>query len=1086
MGIIIRFVNREQPEESTNIALEQVKESFMRQGVTAEILFSPQEAPADFFIGTLNESPLLQKLAAQKRIDLLPGKESLTIQELAVNDNGPPAVVVCAADTRGLNYALYELAERIDSQPLNELTTPVTEKPFLPIREVFTFHNFRRPQQTFFTPAYWDPYFSLLVRTRFNRFRLLLTAAEKFPGLPFPYFLDAPEFPEIRAVDAPPAVKEKNLLFLQNVSRAARRHGIDFILGLEQALPAADLPFPPFPVTGLAQGKIIPYTYAVLKELLTLCPELDGIFLRWKGASTIPVEQQIDFLLETYIRVLKENPRKAGLILDAEGLAQETVAALRREEVPLALSGKYQGVFFTLPCYPVKTPAEAGYDGFDPEDAPLPLIHELWTASHRVLLWGDPELARRFVLTFPANGPRGCAVAPPLAWKDAGYDRRDWPLLRYGQTYYTWEYERYWYFYLLFGRLCYNPYTSGKVWLREFNRRFGAAGVDLAELYSIAGKIITLYVTAHAGAGRSLLWPEIDTGGLLDYYLQAPPGVPEFFSSITQYVRDFLDGKTGSRITPEDVAQYLDELGENLLEKITLCRGNKPSPRYLTRREVAQGEICEDDSTRRDFMVLANFARYHAVKIRSALALAFFYETGDWTQLLLARDLLREAGKFWREIIRTTSNLYFHRMVTGPGEAGHWRDKLLFLLEEERRINAVIREHQQQGLFLLGFDFGSSLLGAGGTGDRSVEKRFYFAGPQTEYNIEEGFGWLETTDLHGVSPPPARLSEKDLVTGTATCSYGLQLFNDLVWGRKPAVFRVDLLPGTYQVRLSLCDQTSRPLIRGPLSIKLNGTVITENLVVPAGKRVDLVEIITIKEGEHLAVEFSSRQGADWFISALTIRPVAPLIAHSPAVLKPGFSQVFQATVTGVNPVTGVILHYQAAAADGYAQTPMRPAGNGLYRCELPPPATADGKITAYYITAFDNEGGEAACGGPEAPLTPRWQRPVRQIPYLIHHPPEKISPQPGSAYGAQPITVTSRNPGEIKEISLCYRLLREKKATVLPMAFDGEKFTAEIPGSSFRRGQRLVYYFQVITAGNDGFILPDPLHCLPFYMVEIE
>ena len=191
------------------------------------------------------------------------------------------------------------------------------------------------------------------------------------------------------------------------------------------------------------------------------------------------------------------------------------------------------------------------------------------------------------------------------------------------------------------------------------------------------------------------------------------------------------------------------------------------------------------------------------------------------------------------------------------------------------------------------------------------------------------------------------------------------------------------------------------------------------------------EIITIKEGEHLAVEFSSRQGADWFISALTIRPAAPLIAHSPAVLKPGFSQVFQATVTGVNPVTGVTLHYQAAAAGGYAQTPMRPAGNGLYRCELPPPATADGKITAYYITAFDNEGGEAACGSPEAPLTPRWQRPVRQIPYLIHHPPEKISPQPGSAYGAQPITVTSRNPGRSK-ISLCYRLLREKKPPSCP------------------------------------------------------
>ena len=432
-------------------------------------------------------------------------------------------------------------------------------------------------------------------------------------------------------------------------------------------------------------------------------------------------------------------------------MAQETVAALRREEVPLALSGKYQGVFFTLPCYPVKTPAEAGYDGFDPEDAPLPLIHELWTASHRVLLWGDPELARRFVLTFPANGPRGCAVAPPLAWKDAGYDRRDWPLLRYGQTYYTWEFERYWYFYLLFGRLCYNPYTSGK-WLGNSTGDLAQPGWTWLNFTVLPGKLLrfTLPPTQAPGeicCGRNRHRRAV---GLLS---AGPPGVPGS-STASPSTSGIFGRKTGSRITPEDVAQYLDELGENLLEKITLCRGNKPSPRYLTRREVAQGEICEDDSTRRDFMVLANFARYHAVKIRSALALAFFYETGDWTQLLLARDLLREAGKFWREIIRTTSNLYFHRMVTGPGEAGHWRDKLLFLLEEERRINAVIREHQQQGLFLLGFDFGSSLLGAGGTGDHGVEKRFYFAGPQTEYNIEEGFGWLETTGLHGVSPPP--------------------------------------------------------------------------------------------------------------------------------------------------------------------------------------------------------------------------------------------------------------------------------------------------------------------------------------------
>ena len=66
----------------------------------------------------------------------------------------------------------------------------------------------------------------------------------------------------------------------------------------------------------------------------------------------------------------------------------------------------------------------------------------------------------------------------------------------------------------------------------------------------------------------------------------------------------------------------------------------------------------------------------------------------------------------------------------------------------------------------------------------------------------------------------------------ATCSYGLQLFNDLVWGRKSAA--PVIFPG-----LTSAFELVRPnllsLIRGPLSIKLNGTVITENLVVPAGK-----------------------------------------------------------------------------------------------------------------------------------------------------------------------------------------------------------------------------------------------------------
>ena len=41
--------------------------------------------------------------------------------------------------------------------------------------------------------------------------------------------------------------------------------------------------------------------------------------------------------------------------------------------------------------------------------------------------------------------------------------------------YYDYEFERYWHFFQLSGRLGYNPDTPAEVWQREFRRRFGAA-----------------------------------------------------------------------------------------------------------------------------------------------------------------------------------------------------------------------------------------------------------------------------------------------------------------------------------------------------------------------------------------------------------------------------------------------------------------------------------------------------------------------------------------------------------------------------------------------------------------------------------
>lgn len=46
-------------------------------------------------------------------------------------------------------------------------------------------------------------------------------------------------------------------------------------------------------------------------------------------------------------------------------------------------------------------------------------------------------------------------------------------LLTPDYRYYDYEFERYWHFFQVFGRVAYNPNTPSEVWEREFERRFG-------------------------------------------------------------------------------------------------------------------------------------------------------------------------------------------------------------------------------------------------------------------------------------------------------------------------------------------------------------------------------------------------------------------------------------------------------------------------------------------------------------------------------------------------------------------------------------------------------------------------------------
>ena len=101
---------------------------------------------------------------------------------------------------------------------------------------------------------------------------------------------------------------------------------------------------------------------------------------------------------------------------------------------------------------------------------------QLWSGgTTRLLLWGDPDYVRRFAATARLYDGDSFEINEMLATKMLGepHDEKPLDILNSSYRYYDYEFERYWQFYRLWGRLSYNPETPAEVWEHEFTTRFG-------------------------------------------------------------------------------------------------------------------------------------------------------------------------------------------------------------------------------------------------------------------------------------------------------------------------------------------------------------------------------------------------------------------------------------------------------------------------------------------------------------------------------------------------------------------------------------------------------------------------------------
>jgi hypothetical protein len=295
---------------------------------------------------------------------------------------------ITGGDVRGLMYGLLEAAAQIRETGRLRLTKGSPATPMRGIR--YFIHNRDLEERWYYSREYWDRYFSMLAHNRFNRFNLVFAHQTAYLAPPYPFWIELPEFPEVRVPGLSEAGRKRNLEMLQYISQSAADHGIDFTLGIwEHNIQTNMKPS----VEGITRQNIGPYSRAALSRILRLCPAIRSVQMRTNAESGIPNDFQMEFYRDYVFPAIRECGREVRLDLRAWVVAGGMIKAAQEVGVPLRVSTKYWAEDVGRPYQPAETYPNYSYLNFLEKPRNYEFYWELWgLGSHRMLLWGNPDL----------------------------------------------------------------------------------------------------------------------------------------------------------------------------------------------------------------------------------------------------------------------------------------------------------------------------------------------------------------------------------------------------------------------------------------------------------------------------------------------------------------------------------------------------------------------------------------------------------------------------------------------------------------------------------------------------------------------
>jgi hypothetical protein len=439
----------------------------------------------------------------------------------------------------------------------------------------------------------------------------------------------------------------------------------------------------PHLVSGITADNLAPYTKAALEEFLNVFPAIDGIQFRMHWESGLTREETPTFWRDVFARLKTLQP-DIRIDLRAKGLPDEVIEDAVEQRLPFRISTKYWMEQLGLPFHPTHVNPQNqkdrrhGYADLLKYPKQYEMHWRSWSGgTARFLLWGDPQYVQRFAESARVYGGKSFEVNEMLATKMLGepHDAEPFELLALPYRHYDYEFERYWHYYQVWGRVSYDPDVSPELWEREFVRRFGPeAGPLVMESLHAASNILPRIVAAsynYRYFPTTRGWAEMMRLGDLPEYAKGTGTDVEQFQSYQDAATQLLTNQYTAQRTPLQTSQWFTQVAEKILEDVDAA-----SPATQTLDGAAARELC---ATITDLKILAYLARYHASRMKAAVWYNVYLQSKD--EFALQRCLADESLAIdqWRKIIESAGDVYPKTLKFGVHRVGfsrHWTEEL--------------------------------------------------------------------------------------------------------------------------------------------------------------------------------------------------------------------------------------------------------------------------------------------------------------------------------------------------------------------------------------------------------------------------